>query len=195
MRRSLYSSHTRLNRRSAHSISRSPRGWDVRAYSNTRWTTRSTSLACYFYSPNTSGIIVLFHSPARAIVSIFAPVGQMALTNYVLQSLLIAFVSYQSFGGPALAGRAGPASLLTIALLAFSVQIVMSHFRLKRFAFGPLEWCWRALTSAIDHHWYVARRRPSLYPTIRPLPCPTRIIHFFVSNTSHHMPSRLQHSR
>lgn len=93
-----------------------------------------------------SAILVLFHSRARPFVMVFAPVGRMALTNYVTQSFVIAYLAYQTFGGPALAGIAGPAELLLLALMIFLAQVAFSHLWLRRFAYGPLEWCWRVLT-------------------------------------------------
>ena len=91
-------------------------------------------------------IILLFHSVARPLVMIFAPVGRMALTNYVAQSFVIAFLSYQALPGPDFAGTVGPSEILMYAFAAFALQIVVSHVWLSYFAFGPLEWCWRALT-------------------------------------------------
>ena len=93
-----------------------------------------------------SMIVVLFRSVARPLVMIFAPVGRMALTNYVAQSFVIAFLSYQALPGPDFAGTVGPFMLLIYAICAFAVQIILSKIWLSYFAFGPLEWCWRALT-------------------------------------------------
>lgn len=93
-----------------------------------------------------SAIVVMFHSVAKPVVMVFAPVGRMALTNYVTQSLVIAYAAYQALPGPAMAGTAGPAQILAYAFGAFAVQTVFSHIWLSSFSFGPLEWCWRALT-------------------------------------------------
>lgn len=93
-----------------------------------------------------STLIVIFHSPAKPLALVFAPVGRMALTNYVTQSFVIGYFAYKSAGGPALAGAAGPALLVGIAFAVFAAQTVFSHLWLSRFAYGPLEWCWRALT-------------------------------------------------
>lgn len=91
-------------------------------------------------------IVVLFHSLARPLVMIFAPVGRMALTNYVAQSVIFGLIAYQAWPGFGLAGVAGPAEILSYAVPAFIFQIILSHLWLRVFAFGPLEWCWRALT-------------------------------------------------
>lgn len=91
-------------------------------------------------------LILIFHSPAKPLALVFAPVGRMALTNYVTQSFVIGFLAYKAAGGPALAGNAGPALLIGIAFAIYAAQTVFSHFWLSRFAYGPLEWCWRTLT-------------------------------------------------
>lgn len=91
-------------------------------------------------------LILIFHSPAKPLALVFAPVGRMALTNYVTQSFVIGFLAYKAAGGPALAGNAGPALLIGIAFAIYAAQTVFSHFWLNRFAYGPLEWCWRTLT-------------------------------------------------
>lgn len=94
-----------------------------------------------------AGLILLFHSKRwSGIARIFAPVGQMALTNYVLQSFLIAFLLFGYGPGLGLAGQAAPANNLAVAIAFFSGQVIFSHLWLRTFRFGPLEWAWRALT-------------------------------------------------
>ena len=92
-----------------------------------------------------SGIVLLhikgrFGLPAKLL----APVGRMALTNYLLHSIICTtlFFSY-GFG---LLGKisAFQGVLLTIAI--FGLQVPFSHIWLKYFNFGPFEWLWRSLT-------------------------------------------------
>jgi uncharacterized protein len=74
----------------------------------------------------------------------FIPVGKMAFSNYVLQSLIGIVVFYGvGFG---LAQQFGPLSLTTIAFIIFIFQIAFSTIWLKYFNFGPLEYIWRSLT-------------------------------------------------
>jgi uncharacterized protein len=75
---------------------------------------------------------------------IFAPLGQLALTNYLMQSVICAiiFMGY-GFGMEA---KLGPAKLSVIALALFTVQIGFSHFWIHRYHFGPMEWIWRSIT-------------------------------------------------
>jgi uncharacterized protein len=73
-----------------------------------------------------------------------APVGRMALTNYLLQSVAGIAVFYGL--GLGLFGRARPLAVCGIALGIFSIQAVLSRIWMARFAYGPAEWIWRRLT-------------------------------------------------
>lgn len=108
------------------------------------WHSASSYLLALGYG---CGLIVFFNSPAlRSMVTCFAPVGRMALTNYMVQGVFIGFVFYGFHGGLALAGTIEPMTALTAALLFFIAQVAFSHLWLARYKFGPLEWLWRALT-------------------------------------------------
>lgn len=80
----------------------------------------------------------------RARLATLAPVGRMALTNYLLQSLCGIALFYGI--GAGLGGQVGTAALVPIALLVFMLQVVVSRWWLTRFRFGPMEWVWRSLT-------------------------------------------------
>jgi uncharacterized protein len=73
-----------------------------------------------------------------------APVGRMALTNYLAQSLICTTIFYSY--GLALFGRVGPAAGLLLTFGIFIVQIFWSRWWMSRFRFGPAEWLWRRLT-------------------------------------------------
>lgn len=76
--------------------------------------------------------------------TLLAPVGRMALSNYLLQSMVCTTIFYSyGFG---LYGKVGLALSLLLAILIFSVQVILSQFWLKRYRFGPMEWVWRRLT-------------------------------------------------
>lgn len=72
-----------------------------------------------------------------------APLGRLALSNYLLQSVLYGFVFYST--GLGLHGRLRPEQVFLIALLALGVQLQFSAFWLRHFRFGPAEWAWRRL--------------------------------------------------
>jgi uncharacterized protein len=80
----------------------------------------------------------------RYLLQAFAPVGRMALTNYVGQSVLCTLVFYGT--GLGLGGTMGPTLYLPIAFAVYAVQVQVSRLWLERFRFGPLEWLWRMLT-------------------------------------------------
>jgi len=80
----------------------------------------------------------------RRILGHFAPVGRMALTNYLTQTVMCLGIFYGY--GAGLIGRVGPASAFVIGLLIFTAQMAWSPLWLARFRFGPAEWLWRSLT-------------------------------------------------
>ncbi len=71
-------------------------------------------------------------------------VGRMALTNYLLQTLICTTIFYSY--GLALFNRVGPALTVPLALAIYAAQIAVSVWWLRRFRFGPMEWLWRTLT-------------------------------------------------
>ena len=68
--------------------------------------------------------------------------GRTALTNYLSQSLICVAL----FRITHLYGVWGPAWDLLPTVVLFAIQIVISHWWLKRFQFGPMEWLWRGMT-------------------------------------------------
>lgn len=73
-----------------------------------------------------------------------APVGRMALTNYLLQSVLATMIFYGY--GLGLYGQVGTVAGLGIAVAIYALLIPLSHLWLSRFRYGPAEWLWRTLT-------------------------------------------------
>jgi uncharacterized protein len=84
-----------------------------------------------------------------------AATGQMALTNYLAQSLILSFLFYGY--GLGMFGRinSGPAAMIGVAL--YVGQLVFSSAWLRRYRFGPAEWFWRSLTYG---SWQPFRRQP-----------------------------------
>ncbi|WP_404328592.1 DUF418 domain-containing protein [Mesobacillus maritimus] len=68
--------------------------------------------------------------------------GQMALTNYLMQSIVsvIIFVGFGFYGNVSLF----IGTILFVVI--FALQMLFSTFWLKRFRFGPFEWLWRYFT-------------------------------------------------
>ena len=73
-----------------------------------------------------------------------APLGRMALTNYLLQSLVAALLFHGY--GLGLARRVSPSLALLIAVAILAGQLPISGWWLRRYRFGPAEWLWRTLT-------------------------------------------------
>lgn len=73
-----------------------------------------------------------------------AALGQMALTNYLMQSVVIGLVFYGY--GLGLYGKLGAAATACIGVALYAAQLQASFWWLQRFHFGPAEWLWRSLT-------------------------------------------------
>jgi uncharacterized protein len=92
-----------------------------------------------------AGVTLLFQRPAWArLLSPLAAAGRMALTNYLLQSIVCTTLFYGYGGG--LFGRVGATGGLLIAIALYVLQIPFSVWWLRRFPYGPMEWLWRTLT-------------------------------------------------
>jgi uncharacterized protein len=90
-------------------------------------------------------IITVFNSERRRRAVLWmAPLGRMALTNYLMHSLILSTLFYGY--GVALFGKVGrgPQMLMVLAILA--LQFVYSRWWLHRYSYGPAEWAWRGLT-------------------------------------------------
>ena len=78
----------------------------------------------------------------RKLMGIFAPVGQMAFTNYLTQSIITSIFFYGL-------GYFATLERYQLYYVVFSIwifQIIFSHIWLRYFRLGPLEWIWRSLT-------------------------------------------------
>jgi len=80
----------------------------------------------------------------RRLVRPVAAVGRMALTNYLMHSLVFTFVA--NGYGLGYYGRVRPLIGLAMTLGTFVVQILLSNWWLRRFRYGPMEWLWRSLS-------------------------------------------------
>ncbi len=72
-----------------------------------------------------------------------AAAGQMALSNYLAQSVIFSLIFYGF--GLGLFGQLGSAITALLGLAVFAGQLVTSQWWLQRFRFGPAEWLWRSL--------------------------------------------------
>ena len=92
------------------------------------------------------GLVMLWYkgSGQRFLQQWLAPVGQMALTNYLLQSIIATLLFYGH--GLGLYGTIGRANLWLFVLGIWVFQLLFSKWWLQSFKFGPFEWFWRCLT-------------------------------------------------
>ncbi|HEL4625578.1 DUF418 domain-containing protein YeiB [Klebsiella pneumoniae] len=76
------------------------------------------------------------------LVGAIACVGRMALTNYLLQTLICTTLFYHL----GLFMRFDRLQLLAFVLPIWAVNLLVSSLWLRRFRQGPVEWLWRQLT-------------------------------------------------
>ena len=80
----------------------------------------------------------------KRFMSVLAPVGKMAFSNYIMHSLVGNYVFLGA--GLGLMGQIGPVWYTVFGIGFFIIQIIYSIVWLKYFNFGPLEWLWRSAT-------------------------------------------------
>ena len=83
------------------------------------------------------------HPVANRTLQVFAPVGRMAFSNYIMQSIIFGFIFFGY--GLGYFGQIGAADALLIGVAVYALQTVLSTWWLTRFRYGPLEWLWRTL--------------------------------------------------
>jgi uncharacterized protein len=92
------------------------------------------------------GLIMLLYKSGwfNWLFKLFRPVGQMAFTNYLTQSLMCGIFFYGiGFG---MYGKLQRHEVYYVVGVIWIIQIIWSHIWLRYFRFGPLEWAWRSLT-------------------------------------------------
>ena len=90
-------------------------------------------------------IMLLFKSGWFSwLFQLFRPVGQMAFTNYLAQSIIAFIIFYAP--GLALFGKFQRYEVYLIVFVIWLMQMIWSHVWLRYYQFGPFEWIWRQLT-------------------------------------------------
>jgi uncharacterized protein len=89
-------------------------------------------------------VVTMLHSrTAWSRIRVLAPLGRMALTNYLMQSLICMLFFY----GYGLGHWGLPrAEQVLFVVVVYAAQIAFSHWWLARFRYGPMEWLWRGFT-------------------------------------------------
>ncbi len=86
-------------------------------------------------------VLILRLQSGNFVVRMMAPVGRMALTNYLLQSAVGCFVFHPY--GLGWYERVSFSEVVVLAAAMAIVQIIFSQLWLKNHRFGPMEWLWR----------------------------------------------------
>jgi uncharacterized protein len=90
-------------------------------------------------------LILINRFGLRVLTAMFAPVGRMAFTNYLTQTLIMMTLYYAPWG-PMWFGAHSPAEMWMVVVAVWIAQLVWSPLWLSMFSMGPLEWLWRCLT-------------------------------------------------
>jgi uncharacterized protein len=91
-----------------------------------------------------AAVIVLVNLPSgQRLLAWAAPVGRMAFTNYLAQSVVFGWIFYGY--GLGLFGRLGVTAAFAIGIVVYAVQVAFSTWWLRRYWYGPVEWLWRTL--------------------------------------------------
>lgn len=100
----------------------------------------------FIHSIGIFGLIMLMYKSGwfKWMFALLRPVGQMAFTNYLMQSVICGIIFMGiGFG---LFGRLEYHQLFYVVAAVWAVEIAWSHLWLRYFRFGPMEWVWRSLT-------------------------------------------------
>lgn len=92
-----------------------------------------------------SSLIALLYlnNGIKKILNVMAPAGKMALSNYIIHTLIGIF----AFTGLGFAfNPIGPTAWTIFALVVFVIQIIFSTIWFRFCNYGPLEWLWRSAT-------------------------------------------------
>lgn len=104
-----------------------------------QWRRLATSMA------HLGVIILLWKSGAfQLLVKGLANLGQMAFTNYLMQSLICTLIFYGY--GLGMFGKIQRYEQVYYLIGIWVFQLIFSSVWLRYFRFGPLEWLWRSLT-------------------------------------------------
>ena len=78
------------------------------------------------------------------LFAMLRPVGQMAFTNYLMQSAICGLIFYGiGFG---LFGKLQRIEIYYVVAAVWTFQVIFCNIWLRYFLYGPLEWAWRSLT-------------------------------------------------
>ncbi len=88
-------------------------------------------------------ITIYRSSKVQEVLQPLVSFGRMGLTNYIVQSVTGIFI-FSSFGLDL--SHLGIFFSVLVSLTYTMIQIALSHYWLKSFRYGPMEWVWRSGT-------------------------------------------------
>ena len=91
-------------------------------------------------------VMIIAKTPWLALIRMpFAAAGRMAFTNYLMQTLIMVFLTVGGIG-LGLFGQLERVEQFQIVLAIWVFQLILSPLWLSVFRFGPMEWLWRSLS-------------------------------------------------
>lgn len=88
--------------------------------------------------------LLMYRAKWQNILYPLAPVGKMALTSYITQTVFGLLLFYHV--GADVFGKTSPGTNFLMAISFFILQVLFSKWWLRYFNFGVLEWLWRSGT-------------------------------------------------
>jgi len=104
--------------------------------------TGAAPLVTLFY---VTALILLTKFGLKVITQVLVPVGRMAFTNYLSQTLIMVTLYYAPWG-PMWFGTHSTSQMWMVVGAVWLAQLIWSPLWLSVFRMGPLEWAWRCLT-------------------------------------------------
>lgn len=92
-----------------------------------------------------AALVLVAQSPrGRTAVAPLAEVGRLALSVYLMQTVMFTTLFYGYGFGQAY--RLGPLAVTGWAVALFALQVLACRWWSRHFLFGPMEWLWRSAT-------------------------------------------------
>ncbi|TDW89829.1 uncharacterized protein EV137_3629 [Kribbella pratensis] len=119
---------------------------------DTRAVLMSVMTAPFLTAAYVASLLRIMHSDrGEEIRQLLAPAGQMALSNYLGQSVATMLIfTGVGFG---LSGQVSPLETVGLAVGIFVLQALLSHVWLSSFRYGPVEGLLRAVTNGTAPSW------------------------------------------
>jgi uncharacterized protein len=130
-------------------------GFDLPSYF--KYVSSTTDIGRFAVAMGYTGLVMIAcKAGVRFLTKPLASVGQMALSNYLLTSILCTFI-FNGYG-LGLFGSLSRFQLLFVVIGVWALNLLWSPLWLNRYLYGPAEWAWRSLT-----YWRVQpmRREPA----------------------------------